>query len=151
MAVYETSVSSRGPAVGPGWGRETVTNGVLISLPTTAIDNANDDVGVFYVPDGAVIVGAMVSGSDMDSGTALVVDLGDALDEDRLISAATVLQTGTLTQALAATGHLYKYATRTQLRVYINTAGGTPVAGTIKVSVSYFCDPEFMTAGLTIS
>lgn len=147
MATYETdkSRSATGISAGPGWHRQPVTDFVQLSLSTAMIDNANDDIGLFYVPAGAVILGCTVSGTDMDSnGTpALAIDIGDSGDEDRLIAAATVGQAGTLSAALARTGHLYKYSTRTQIRAYIQTAAATAVAGTLNVSITYCVDPEF--------
>lgn len=150
MATYETDLSrTSGLVVGPGPSRQTVTATAIVAMTTAMIDNANDDVGLFYVPKGAVIVGATISATDMDSSTGLAIDVGDSGDEDRLIAAATVGQAGTLSSALAPAGHLYKYTAETQIRAYIQTAAsGTPAAGTLKVSVEYFVDEDFSTTAL---
>lgn len=150
MATYETDLSrTYGLVVGPGASRQTVTATAIVAMTTAMIDNANDDVGLFYVPKGAVIVGATISATDMDSSTGLAIDVGDAGDEDRLIAASTVGQAGTLSSALAPAGHLYKYTAETQIRAYIQTAAsGTPAAGTLKVSVTYFVDEDFSTTAL---
>lgn len=146
MATYDTDKSRiTGISVGPGVHRQIVTDSVQLTLSTAMIDNANDDIGLMYVPAGAVITGVTVSATDMDTNgsPALAIDIGDSSDEDRLVAASTVGQAGTLSSSLARTGHLYKYVTRTQLRAYIQTAAATAAAGTLNVSVSYFVDPEF--------
>lgn len=153
MAVYETNKSRPyGPSVGPGWHRQTITDVAIVAMTTAMLNNADDDVGLLWLPAGAVIVGATLSGTDMDTGSpALVIDVGDADVEDRLIAASTVGQAGTLSSALAPTGHLHKYTVRTQIRAFIKTAAATAAAGTLKFSVSYFVDPEFETTPLVAS
>lgn len=151
MAVYETSLSrTTGAIVGPGWARQIVTQTAIVAMTTAMLDNANDDVGLFYVPAGAVIVSATISATDMDTGgsPALAIDVGDSADEDRIFAASTVGQAGTLSTAIARTGHLYKYTAQTQLRAYIQTAAATAAAGTLQVSVSYFVDPDFVSTAL---
>lgn len=146
MATYETTKSAAvRSSAGPGLVRQPVEEFVSLNLSTAMIDNANDDIGLFYVPAGAVILGCTVSGTDMDSnGTpALAIDIGDSGDEDRLIAGATVGQAATLSSALAVTGHLYKYTARTQIRAYIKTAAATAVAGTLNVSIRYVVDSSF--------
>lgn len=151
MATYETSLSgTAGQIVGPGYTRQVVCATAIVAMTTAMIDNANDDVGLFRVPKGAVIVGGTISATDMDSSTGLAIDVGDSGDEDRLFAASTVGQAATLSSALAPAGHLYKYTAETQIRAYIQTAAsGTPAAGTLKVSVFYFVDEEFSTTALT--
>ncbi len=152
MATYETSLSrSTGVVISQGWARQEVVATAIVTMTTAMLDNANDDVGLFYVPAGAVITGIMVSGSDMDTGgsPALAIDIGDSADEDRLLAASTVGQAGTVSTALAAAGHLYKYTARTQIRAYIQTAAATAAAGTLKVTLRYFVDPDFKTDALT--
>jgi hypothetical protein len=152
MATYETDKSrSSGIVAGPGGHRETVTDFVSVAMTTAMLDNANDDVGLMYVPAGAVIISATLSATDMDTAgsPALAIDVGDSNDEDRLFAASTVGQAGTLSTALARTGHLYKYTSKTQLRAYIQTAAGTAAAGTLNFSVTYVVDPDYVTTALT--
>lgn len=157
MAVLYTSLaplaglSKASKVVSTGWARQVVTATAIISLATTTIDNANDDVGLFWVPAGAVPVGIAVGVTDVDSGTAFVFDIGDVDDEDRLVAGATTGQAEGVTTALAYAGMLYKYAAATEIRFYCKTASGTPVAGTMKVALSYFVDPDFSTTALTPS
>src|SRR4030067_650487 len=144
MTATETSLSSTsGKVVGPGWTREVVTATAIIAMTTAMIDNVDDDVGLFYLPAGAVIVGAAISATDMDThGTpTLAIDVGDSGDEDRIFAASTVGQAGTYSNAMARTAHLYKYTAKTQIRAYIQAVSATGAAGTLTVSVSYFVDP----------
>lgn len=152
MATYETSKSATyAKSYGAGHARAVVCDTVSVAITTAMIDNANDDVGLLYVPAGAVILGATLSGTDMDTGSAaLLWDIGDASDEDRIFAASTVGQTGsTASSAIAAAAHLHKFTTRTQIRAYVNTAAATAAAGTLKFSITYFVDPEFSTTALT--
>ncbi len=151
MTAFETAKSAVGAySYGPGAARQVVVMEAIIAMTTAMIDNAADDVGLFYLPEGAVIVGIAASATDMDTnGTpTLAIDIGDSSDEDRLLAASTIGQAGTLSTALARTGHLYKYTTRTQLRAYIQTAAATAAAGTLKVSVAYFVDPNYSDTAL---
>lgn len=150
MATYETSLSraTTGKVIGTGGTRACVTATAIVAMTTAMLDNANDDVGLFYVPAGTVVTGITVSATDMDSATGLLIDIGDSADEDRLVAASTVGQAGTLSTALARTGHLYKYTAQTQIRAYINTAATTPVAGTLQVSLRYFVDPDWDSTAL---
>lgn len=152
MATYETDKSRlTGISAGQGHYRGLTTDTAIIAMTTAMIDNANDDVGLLYIPAGAVIVSATLAATDMDTnGTpALAIDVGDSADEDRLFAASTVGRDGTLSTALARTGFLYKYTNRTQLRAYIQTAAATAAAGTLYFSVTYFVDPEYSTTAMT--
>jgi hypothetical protein len=155
MAVYYTTLSpsqgygKAGKVVGSGWARETVTATAIVAITTTNMDNANDDIGLFWVPAGCVPVAATMSCTDIDDGTALVIDIGDVDDEDRLIAGATTGQAGGSTNALAYAGHLYMYTAPTEIRAYCKTAAQTPAAGTLKFSLQYFIDPSFSTTALT--
>lgn len=151
MATYETSLSGlRGEVVGTGWSRELVIVPAIVSLPAAALNNADDDTGLFYVPAGFVVYGITASATDLDTGTAaaLRLDIGDSGDEDRLLSDGAFGSTGTLSSTLAAAGFLHKYTARTQIRVYVRTAATTAAAGTLKVALLGFVDPDFNTTAL---
>lgn len=152
MALYETD-KSRPTGISVGWGnnRQTVTDFVSVAMTTAMIDNANDEVGLLYLPAGSIILSAVLSATDMDTnGTpTLAFDVGDTSVESRLFAASAVGQAGTLSSALARTGHLYKYSTRTQLKAFVQTAAATGVAGTLNFSVTYVVDPEWSTTALT--
>lgn len=144
MAAYETTKSARyAPSYGPGQARQEIFDCVSIAIATAMIDNANDDIGLLWVPKGAVITAARFDATDIDGATAMVWDIGDASTEDRLFAAITTGQAAGSSVALAATGWLYKYTARTQLRAFVKTASGTPATGTIKFGIWYFVDESF--------
>lgn len=154
MATYETSLSgNRGVVVGPGWGREEVVMTAIVAITTAMIDNADDDVGLFYVPKGFVVTGAAIAATDMDTATsaALAFDVGDSDDENRIFAASTVGQGGTYSNAMARAGFLYKYTAKTQIRAYVETAAATGASGTLYVAITGFIDPDFDTTALTAS
>jgi hypothetical protein len=123
----------------------------IVAMTTAMVDNTDDEVALFWLPKGAVVVGASISATDMDTnGTpTLAFDVGDTADEDRLIAASQVGRAGTLANALAPTGHLYKYTADTQIKAYVQAAAATAAAGTLYVSVQYFVDLEYSTTGVT--
>jgi len=125
-----------------------VVDTAIVALTTAMIDNANDDVGLLWLPKGAVILGMTFSITDVDEGTAFVIDIGISGTEELLVANATTGQAAGINTTMAAAGHLYKCTARTQLRAYISTAAGTPAAGTLKFHITYFVDEEFSTTAL---
>lgn len=151
MASYETSKSAlTGTVVGTGWARQVVEDVAIVAVTTAMIDATNDSVGLMYLPAGAVLLGATLSSTDMDTnGTpTLTWNVGDANTNARIFSASTVSQAGTLSAAIAQGAHLHKFTTKTQLRAYVNAAAATGAAGTLYFSVRYFVDPDFSTTAL---
>lgn len=151
MATYRTDKTQPySKVIGHGYAGTVKVAATSIALTTAMIDNANDDVELFWVPAGAVICDVQVRLTDVDDGTALVIDVGDATVEDRLVAAATTGQAAGRTETLAAAGFLYKYTTATRLKLFIKTAAGTPAAGTLTVAVYFFIDENF-TAAATVT
>lgn len=148
MALFYTDKGrSFGPRATGGRYRDIATAEAIVAMTTAMIDNADDEVSLFWMPKGAVIVGASISATDMDTnGTpTLAFDIGDAGDEDRLITNSAVGQAGTLSDVLAPTGHLYKYTADTVIKAYVRTAAATAAAGTLRVVVQYFVDTDYVT------
>lgn len=149
MAVYETSKSARyGKSYTAGIARQPIVDTAIVALTTEMIDNANDDVGLLWLPKGAVILNMGCSVTDVDEGTAFVVDIGIAGTEELILANATTGQAAGLNVTMAVAAHLYKTTARTQLRAFVSTAAGTPAAGTLKFHITYFVDPEFDTTAL---
>lgn len=148
MALYETSQTNPGyTATGPGISREIFAITAIIAVTTAMIDNANDEVGAFMVPKGFVVTGITL-GSTALAASALVLDVGDAAVENRLIAATTIGVAGGVTSALAYAGYLYKFTADTKVKVFCNTAATTPAAGTIKIHLEGFMDENFSTTAL---
>lgn len=152
MAVYETSKSARyGSSVGQGWARQVVCDTAIVALTTAMIDNADDDVGLLWLPKGAVILSMGCSVTDVDAGTAFVLDIGISGTEELILANATTGQAAGLNVTMALAAHLYKTTARTQLRAYVSTAAGTPAAGTLKFHIVYFVDEDYDTTPLVAS
>jgi hypothetical protein len=151
MAIYYTDKSrSFGARIGSGVHRQDITVATRVAITTAMMDNVDDECGLFWLPAGAVVTGITVSATDMDTGSAtLAYDIGDDGDEDRLMAASAVGQAGTLSNAMARTGHLYKYTSDTLIKAYVNAVSATGAAGTLNVSVTYFIDDNFEAAGIT--
>lgn len=149
MATY-TSTDTRAGGLVPGAGasRSIVTYAKSYAITTAMIDNTNDSIELCYVPAGAVIVGITLGATDMDTnGTpTLKFDVGDSGDQDRLIVATTIGQTGGTTTTLATTGIGYKYTTATKIVAYVNAVSATGAAGTLYFVLEYFVDPGFTLA-----
>ena len=106
--------------------------------------NVVTPTGIF-LPRGAVVHDVIMHCTDMDSGTALVFDVGTAANPDAFIDGTTIGQTGgtiragnvagaSLTMAAADAGPL---TVETEVIITAATAAGTAVAGTIKIAVLY--------------
>jgi len=151
MATYYTDKSqSYSARKGPGAPGAIVTDYTIVAITTGMLDNANDEVGLFWVPKDAVILDVKIRVTDMDSSTGLLFDLGDDVDEDRLIAAFSG-QAAAEFNTLTVNGFLYKYTADTRIKLYVNTAATTGVAGTVYASITYAVDPSFSTTALTAS
>lgn len=154
MATYTTQKSQTyGTVIGQGGSRNLVVDTVTVSMTTAMLDNANDEVELLWVPKGAVFDSAVLSASDMDTNgsPALVIDVGDDSDEDRIFAASTVGQAATLTTAFATTAHGYKWSSATKIKAYIKTAAATGAAGTITFTIRYFVDENFSATNAVVS
>lgn len=107
---------------------------------TTAALALNKVSRVLWVPAGFQVWGISAMLPDLDSGgsAALVWDLGDSGDQNRLIAGSTVGQAaGNLTAAslptLTAVG--YTYTADTDILMTVTTAAATAVAGTVYLAL----------------
>ncbi|ADJ21988.1 hypothetical protein Hden_1580 [Hyphomicrobium denitrificans ATCC 51888] len=148
MAIYATSQSlPGGKTKGPGASTQEVVIPFIVAVSTAMIDNANDEVGLAWVPKGFMPTGIVFNTTDMDSSTGLLWDVGDDGDEDRLIAAFSGQAAGT-SQTLRDVGLLYKYTARTLIKAYVNTAATTGVAGTLKGVLKGIVDEDYDTTPL---
>jgi len=97
------------------------------------------DVIVFgKVPAGATYVGGYVAADDLDTGTALVITIGDDDDADGLLASNTVGQAGGIATFDGA--YIINQTTVTaekSISVTVGTAAGTAAAGTMRVVLYY--------------
>ena len=155
MAVYYTPKAPSnggGPTIGVGGHRAGHVLEAQVAMTTAMIDSTNDDVGLFYAPAGFVVTHGSISATDMDSSTGLAIDVGISGTEALFFAASAVGQAATYSSALAPAGHMYKFTARTEVRAFIQAAAsGTPAAGTLKVCLMGFIDPDYNTTALTAS
>lgn len=154
MAIYTTQKSQTyATVIGQGGSRNIVREMVSVALTTAMIDNANDEVELFWVPKGAVICGIQARSTDIDTdgSPGVVLDIGDDGDEDRLLAAATIGQAATRSDDLAVAGWGYKYTTATKIKAYVKTAAVAGAAGTLYVALDYFIDENFTLANAVVS
>lgn len=100
----------------------------------------NDTISMVKLPTRAIVKDIILSTPDLDSdgSPAVVLAVGDSVDDDRFITGSTVGQAGGVARMNAAGGHLYEYASETNILVKATTAPATgATTGTIKLTVLY--------------
>lgn len=119
--------------------RGTVTFAGEEVTVTAAQLTLNATFGSVKVPKGAVVLGAWVMSTDIDTNgsPAVVLGVGDSGDDDRLIAGATVGQAGGVDKDIETTGFAYQYTSETTVQVKVKTAPGTAAAGTLTYGVMY--------------
>lgn len=115
----------------------------VITVATTDLD-LNDTMDVGWLPAGAIVVDAVMHCSDMDTGTALICDLGPTTNPDAYIDglALTSAATGRAGNVAGAAATMATEASvplpaDTKVIITVAAAAGTPAAGTILVSIFY--------------
>jgi len=110
----------------------TDSNQVTFAGETITVTAGQQTVGALFggvrVPPGAEIIGVVTSGP-----TGVTLEVGDAGDTDRLQTGAA---SGTVNQAIAATGLGYKYPAETLIQVRVSAAAGA-TGGTLRYGVHY--------------
>lgn len=132
----------------PGWSRELIHDVAIVELPTTALDTG-DITWLMYVPAGAVIVDGYVKADDLDTGTSLAYNIGDATTTNLFFANTTTGQSAG-SSSMAATARYTKFASATRLKMTVATTAETAAAGTLIFGLSYFVDPQVnVTTGVT--
>jgi hypothetical protein len=134
------------PYGGAGYGghRGLVHDVVAVELPTTAMQTG-DIVWLLYVPAGAIVVDSYVWADDLDTGTSLAYNIGDATTTNLLFAATTTGQSAG-SSGLASTARYTKFAAATRLKLTVTTTAETAAAGTMLFGITYFVDPELTTS-----
>lgn len=143
MATYTNPVAATSPVYSPplrSKGTATLWNSVALATGDMTLNNT---IPIGYLPAGAVVHDVVLTLTDIDSGTACVVAVGDAGSAARFIQGSTAGQTATTVRAgnnatSAATFAAHTaYTGPTLIYMTFTTAPGTPVAGTMKAYVQY--------------
>ena len=111
--------------------------GRRVTLSATDLVTGNI-VEAFIVPAGFTVIGILAVASDMDSGAALTLSVGDAASGTRFLNASTIGQAGSTTSTLATTGVLFAYTTDTKILVTCTLQGSSSVAGTLDLYLQGF-------------
>ena len=87
------------------------------------------------VPKGFTLIGATLETTDMDSGAGLVFAVGDVALNTRILNGLTIGQTGGISNAIATTGHLFRFTDDTTINLTATTAAAGAVAGSVQISL----------------
>ena len=126
--------------VGVGGNRAVVHATAVVELPTTALQTS-DITWLMYVPAGAVIVDGYVKMDDLDTGTSLAYNIGDATTTNLFFANTTTGQSAG-SSAMTSAARYTKFASATRLKMTVATTAETAAAGTMMFGLSYFVDPE---------
>lgn len=104
----------------------------------------NDVIKMLHIPAGATIVGGSLSVDDLDTGTTIVLSVGDGVDVDRYIDSATIGQGGGtvyfgsgITGAAAAEAVGFQYTDQDTIDILVEAAPAGGGVGTLKLVVIY--------------
>lgn len=120
------------PQVGP-MGFEGTMKTIGRTVTIAVADNVTGNtVGAFKLPAGFTVTGIFGSATDMDSGAAMLITVGDAGNAARYVASLNT-QAPVASLTLAAAGLLFLNVTDTEVLVTIATQAGTAIAGTVTV------------------
>lgn len=104
----------------------------------------DDIIQMVKVPLGATVLELILSVDDLDTGSTLVLDVGDGSDDDRYILGSTIGQGGGtvrlgsgITGATAANALNYAYTAEDTIDVHVDTAPAGGGTGTVALAVIY--------------
>lgn len=109
---------------------------IYATLTSASTFTTTDTASMFYLPAGARVIYAVLESTDIDSGTTITLNVGDAGSATRYFSASTVGQAGTSGVTTATTGIGYLNTAKTLVSIVPN-AGPATTAGTITLIMLY--------------
>lgn len=118
-------------------GFDIITGTASVTLPITL----GATLLSVAVPARWTVGGVDLIASDMDGGTALTLDVGDAADADRYIAASIVGQTGDTAEYRAAT--YYRYGAVSAVTVKVKTAPASPAAGAVSLNLYGYLSADY--------
>jgi hypothetical protein len=104
-------------------------------VPITAVVTTTDTFTFGRVPKGFRVLGATLESTDLEAGTGLTINVGDAGSATRLFSASAVAQAGTAGAASLATALHYIYPEDTLITGATGGTVSTPATGTVSLSI----------------
>jgi len=103
-------------------------------VPITTALTTSDAINFGVVPKGFRVLSGCLEATDMDSGTTLTINVGDAGSATRFFSASTVGQAGTASTALVVAGQHHIYTADTIITA-VAAAGPATTTGTLIFSL----------------
>jgi hypothetical protein len=126
------------PQAGQGFARNMKTIGRTVTI-TVADNVTGNTIGAFLVPAGFTVTGILGSATDMDSGAAMLITVGDAANAARYVASVSA-QAAITSWTLAAAGLLFKNTVDTEVLITIATQAATAVAGTATILLQGYMD-----------
>lgn len=143
MATYSKSVASTAPAFQAD-GIEVACAWNRVSIASTEL-TLNNVIPMVRLPYGAIVHDVTFKNTDMDSGATLILSVGVSGDTERYIrrvsgQVAGVTRAGNDATAAASMIAAVPFTAEGTVDLLIQTAAGTPVAGTVDIAVFYTCE-----------
>lgn len=140
MATYSAPNYDKVGVASHGFGGNV--KALFAAVTCAAAPATTDTINFGYLPKNARVIGGTLESTDMDTnGTpTLTINVGDAGDADRYFAASTAGQAGTLSSAMAVTGHGYKTTAKTLITGVANNNAATGAAGTLYLTLLYIVD-----------
>ena len=139
MAIYQSdAVRLKKGVAGPNKAGAVIH--ATATVPCAAAPATTDTLQFFTLPAGATVLYAILEASDMDAGTALTINIGDAGSASRYFSGSTVGQAGTTAVSTAASGINYLNTAKTLVTGTAGVNATTPSAGTVTLTILYRLD-----------
>lgn len=126
------SAATPKPTPQPSNAGEVVAIVAVVAVPSTF--TTTDTAAMCYVPAGFRVIRCTIKSDDLDSGTTITLNVGDAGSAARYFSASTVAQAGTESVATAAGGVAYLNTAKTRIDI-VPAAGPATTAGNITLIV----------------
>lgn len=118
-----------------------MANTAIVVAGTVAVGTAglalNAVTPLVRVPKGFTVLHATLETTDLDSnGTPLLtLAVGDADDNDRILTGLTIGRTGGISNAIDVAGFAYRYPADTTINLTATAAAATAAAGTVTIAL----------------
>lgn len=114
---------------------------VTVSFTTSTALGVSDVVQMIPVQAGTTVLDVILSCDDLDSGTTMVLDVGDGGVTDRYIDGATIGQAGGITRMNVGAGHGYTYTANDTIDVLVQVGPAGDGAGTLVLTAYLSREP----------
>jgi hypothetical protein len=140
MATVQAVNILTGTTEGVKYNATGVTTEIWTAAVTTALATS-DIISGPTLPAGCYITNVVISVTDIDSATSSLMTVGYTGATAAFISSSSVGQAGGIASANVAGSIGFSATTDTTVLVTITATAGTPVAGTVRILLSYTASP----------